>query len=159
MESIQDIIKREGLGRTFKGIWIPAEIWLNKELLPTEKILWAEIDSLEGREGCFASNSYFAKFLGVTERWVRKCLSKLSKKGLIRIENPKGKNRKIFTNFIKGTRNYPLLTRNSGSPLGGTPVPTDNIVYNINNNNKTKTELDLYPTVDEILKKHGLKRK
>ena len=33
--------------RAFKGIWIPAEIWLSKELKIMEKLFLVEIDSLD----------------------------------------------------------------------------------------------------------------
>lgn len=73
------------VSRDFKGIWIPREIWLHPELLPLEKILWAEIHSLFNREkgGCYASNSYFAKFFGVTERYIRDMMARLRSFGLL----------------------------------------------------------------------------
>ena len=42
--------------RDFKGIWIPKEIYLSKELNWTDKILLIEIDSLDTEEHCFAGN-------------------------------------------------------------------------------------------------------
>ena len=51
------------MNREFRGIWIPKDIWLNKDLSTNEKVLLAEIDSLGGSSnGCFASNQYFADF-------------------------------------------------------------------------------------------------
>ena len=35
--------------RTFKGVWIAAEIWLDKDLTLVEKALLAEIDKLHGQ--------------------------------------------------------------------------------------------------------------
>jgi DNA-binding transcriptional ArsR family regulator len=70
------------ISRDFKGIWIPRHIWLHPELSIIEKCLAAEIDSLDGDEGCHASNAYLAKFLGVTERNLQKHLSKLKKLGV-----------------------------------------------------------------------------
>lgn len=71
--------------RDFKGIWIPKEIWRAEGLSPTEKILWAEIDSLyhPDKNGCFATNEYLAKFMGVKERTVRDALFKLRQLKLI----------------------------------------------------------------------------
>ena len=43
------------LKRSFKGIWIPAHIWLNKSLSIQEKVFLAEIDSLDNDDGCYAS--------------------------------------------------------------------------------------------------------
>ncbi|MBS3668007.1 hypothetical protein [Vreelandella boliviensis] len=40
--------------RAFRGVWIPAEIWLNRELSLQEKVMLIEIDSLQHQQkGCF----------------------------------------------------------------------------------------------------------
>lgn len=70
--------------RDFKGIWIPAELWLNENLTPNEIILLAEIDSLSSKnEGCYASNGYLAKFLKLEEGTVKNMLTELRKKKYI----------------------------------------------------------------------------
>ena len=71
------------LKRDFKGIWIPKEIWLDKNLKIIEKVFIVEIDSLDNKEGCFASNSYFAKFFGITPQRCSQIINSLLKKGLI----------------------------------------------------------------------------
>ena len=48
--------------RDFKGVWIPKEIWLNKELTMIEKVIFTEIDSLDNEYHCVAGNEYFAEF-------------------------------------------------------------------------------------------------
>ena len=53
--------------RNFLGIWIPKNVYLNNKLSWLEKILLVEIESLDNERGCFASNDYFADFLGVTK--------------------------------------------------------------------------------------------
>lgn len=76
----------EELGsRDFKGIWIPREIWLHKELSPIEKLIWAEIHSLYNRSkgGCFATNQYLAGFFSIGETYVSKIISKLKSFGFI----------------------------------------------------------------------------
>lgn len=70
--------------RGFKGIWIPSEIWLNTEINHIEKILWAEINSLDKGNGCHASNEYLANFLGVKEHTITIMVSHLKKVGLIK---------------------------------------------------------------------------
>ena len=85
--------------RDFKGIWIPAEIWLNKSLSFFEVILLAEIDSLAKDEGCSASNAYFAEFLGVSETYVSKAISSLARKGLVYQSAFNGRNRILKTNL------------------------------------------------------------
>lgn len=72
--------------REFKGIWIPKEIWLHKELKPSEKILLAEIDSFEKAKGCFATNNYFGIFLGVSSSRASQMISKLHNLELITIK-------------------------------------------------------------------------
>ena len=69
--------------RNFKGIWIPAEIWLSKELTLQEKVFLVEIDSLDNNEGCFARNSYFAEFFGISKARVSQVIKSLEEKGYI----------------------------------------------------------------------------
>ena len=45
------------MGRGFKGIWIPKEIWESKEISMQEKVFLAEIHSLDNEQGCIASNA------------------------------------------------------------------------------------------------------
>ena len=71
--------------RDFKGVWIPKEIWLAKDLSMQEKVLFVEIHSLDRERGCFASNQHFANFLGTKERQVRTYLNRLKAKGYIKI--------------------------------------------------------------------------
>ena len=52
--------------RDFKGVWIPKDVYLNTQLSLIEKILLVEIQSLDNEKGCFAGNTYFAEFLGVS---------------------------------------------------------------------------------------------
>jgi len=74
----------EKLKRAFKGIWIPARLYLEKELSWTEKILLIEIDSLStDKRGCFASNAHFAEFIGIKEMPVKNMLTSLKKRGYI----------------------------------------------------------------------------
>ena len=56
--------------RAFKGIWIPSTIWLDKDISIHEKVMLAEIDSLDNKDGCFASNAYFAEFFSLSKRRV-----------------------------------------------------------------------------------------
>ena len=71
--------------RNFKGIWIPREIWLCKNLSIGEKVLIAEISSLEDEEkGFFASNEYLSSFFGLSTKRVREVIAVLVKKGFIK---------------------------------------------------------------------------
>jgi hypothetical protein len=69
--------------REFKGIWIPAKIWLMEELSFLDKVLLAEIDSLDGDDGCWATNEYFADFLKASPRSISRSRTNLVKYELI----------------------------------------------------------------------------
>jgi hypothetical protein len=71
--------------RQFKGVWIPAELWLDKNLTWTEKCLIAEIESLSTKDKpCFATNEYLGKMFNVSERTIHNMLTELRKKGWIK---------------------------------------------------------------------------
>lgn len=72
--------------RDFKGIWIPAEIWENKNLSLMEKLFFVEIDSLDGLKGCYASNDHFSKFFELSKNRCTEIIKSLEKKRLITIE-------------------------------------------------------------------------
>ena len=69
--------------RKFKGVWIPADYWLDENLSIMEVALITEIDSLDGENGCFASNKHFADFLGVTSGRASQLITNLKEKGYI----------------------------------------------------------------------------
>ena len=48
-----------------------------------EKVLFAEIDSLDGENGCYASNEYFTEFFGVSESTITRSIAKLKSLGYI----------------------------------------------------------------------------
>lgn len=71
--------------RKFKGVWIPAKYWLDEDLTIMEVVLITEIDSLDGENGCFASNKHFADFLGVTAGRASQLIKNLNEKGYISV--------------------------------------------------------------------------
>lgn len=69
-----------------KGLWIPAEILLNKDLSDKEKIILAIILYLsEETKSCFASNKYIANIVNVTHERVSKIISSLKDKEYVRV--------------------------------------------------------------------------
>ena len=72
--------------RSFKGIWIPAEIWLNEDLKVMEKLFLVEIDSLDNSDGCFASNGYFADFFGISKGRCSQIIKSLEEKKMLKIK-------------------------------------------------------------------------
>lgn len=125
--------------RDFKGIWIPKSIWLSTELSALEKVLLAEIESLDGGEGCIATNKYFAGFLGVSKSWVSKLISGLEKKKFITLELVYKRGKKEIDKRI--IRRTPIeledntLYDNSDIPIALECSDITEEEDNINNNN------------------------
>lgn len=76
-------MSEEKLVREFKGVWIPKEIWLNEKLSLQERVLLAEIDSFETKNGCFASNAYLGQIIRLSPSRVSTIISKLVKLGYV----------------------------------------------------------------------------
>jgi len=85
--------------RAFRGIWIPAEIWLENEINALEKILLVEINSLDNEMGCIAGNDYFAGFLGITTIRVSQMIKKLKNEGYIYEASFDGRVRTLKSNI------------------------------------------------------------
>lgn len=141
--------------RHFKGIWIPKEVYLNKELSWIEKILFVEIDSLDGEEGCYASNEYFAEHLQVSKGRISKMINKLVKMKYISSELIYKKGTKqIEKRVLKNNLTY------SQKRLEGI-VENDHrgIVENDQDNNKDKNNtlyINIYsPVIDYLNEKCG----
>ena len=88
--------------RDFKGVWIPKEIWLNKDLTLLEMVIFVEIDSLDNEDNCVAGNEYFADFCGCSESKVSKAIKKLQELNMIEIISFDGRHRKL--RVVKSTR-------------------------------------------------------
>lgn len=87
------------LPRDFKGIWIPKELWLDHRLTFFEKCMFAEIDSLDGPDNCYADNEHFEKMFQVRPRTVTECISKLRNLGLIEQVGFDGRKRFLKSNL------------------------------------------------------------
>ena len=81
--------------RDFKGVWIPKELWLNTELTMLEKAIFIEIDSLDGKDGCWASNAYLANFCQCSADKITTAVRKLKELGFIEVANFDGRHRII----------------------------------------------------------------
>ena len=91
--------------RDFKGVLIPKAIWLDERLSGIEKIIFAEIDSLDNDDGCYASNEYLAKFCQCSESKVSKAIAKLTKFGYVYRESFDGR-----TRVLRTTLTHPRLS-------------------------------------------------
>ena len=142
------------MNRDFRGIWIPKEIWLNKDLSTNEKILLAEIESLGGlSNGCFASNQYLAEFFDLSKDRISKLISGLKNKGYITVElSYKEGTYEVDKRIIKANPSSYFCLGGSTHLEGGgenNDYITNN--YNINNNNKTSKK----KTTKEVRHKYG----
>ena len=128
------------MNRDFRGIWIPKEIWLSKDLSANEKILLAEIDSLGGSsDGCFASNQYFADFFDLSKDRISRLVSGLKNKGYITVELIYKEGTCEVDKRIIKLNPYSYFYQGVQNHQGGIGENTKDITnnYNINNNNKT----------------------
>ena len=118
--------------RLSKGIWIPIEIWKDKNLTWNEKILFLEIDSYTSNDkDCFFSNEYISKLLGISETNANKTLSSLIKKGYVVKTRFDGRHRYVKTALSYST----TLPSQKEQPSRA----HDNNIYN-NNTNKTNNK-------------------
>ena len=78
---------------------LEADVLICNKINNTEKVLYAFISALSNNSDkqCFATNKYFSIVLGIGEREVQYCLSKLKKLNLIRIELKENSKRTITT--------------------------------------------------------------
>ena len=91
--------------RDFKGIWIPAEVWLDERLNPLEKVILMEIDSLDcGDKGCYASNEYIAGFCQCSESKVAHAVTRLVEFGYVSRKSFDGRQRILQSRLAKFAR-------------------------------------------------------
>ena len=91
--------------RDFKGIWIPAEVWLDERLNPLEKVILMEIDSLDcGEKGCYASNEYIAGFCQCSESKVAHAVTRLVELGYVSRKSFDGRQRILQSRLAKFAR-------------------------------------------------------
>ena len=141
--------------RIVKGIWIPIEIWKDKNLSWNEKLLYLEIDSFTSNEkDCFISDEYIANFLGINTTNANKTLSSLIKKGYVVKTRFDGRHR-----FIKAALSIPTTlncckqqpSRAHDSNIISNNNEENNITNTITiNEREKKSERFIKPTIQEI---------
>lgn len=103
--------------RGFKGIWIPANYWLDANLTIQEMLFLAEIDSLDVDEkGCYASNKHFSDFFGLTTQRCSQVINSLKEKDYISIELIFGAEKQIEKRVIRVVNKFDTPIKYS---LGG----------------------------------------
>lgn len=78
-------VEKINVNRDFKGVWIPKEIWLSKNITMVEKFFLLEIDSLDSKKGCFASNAHFSELFGLSKGRCTQVIKQLESKNYIKI--------------------------------------------------------------------------
>lgn len=96
------------MNRDFKGVWIPKELWLNKDLTMLEKVIFVEIDSLDNENHCTAGNDYFAEFCSCSESKVTKAIKKLQDLNMIEVISFNGRIRtmRVVKNDNQSSKKY-----------------------------------------------------
>lgn len=126
------------VSRGFKGVWIPAELWMDRKLSMTEKVMLVEIDTLSNDErGCFATNAHFADFFDLSKSRVSEIISALASKGYVRVVvKRKGEQiigRSIFTDSYSGFWKNPI--RESDDPSSEKALSSNTNSSNTKSNN------------------------
>jgi hypothetical protein len=123
--------------RNFLGVWIPKNVYLNTDLSWSDKILLVEIESLDNEKGCFASNDYFADFLGVTKTTISTSISKLKRLGFLEQVSFDGRTRviKVISSEFKKKKRQSLK-----KPKGRTK---ENLIHNNTINNSTNNTISI----------------
>lgn len=112
--------------RDFKWVRIPKDIWLSETLTLQEKIMFVEINSLDNKDWCYATNSYFAKFFWLSEDRISRIISSLSKRWYISVD------------IDKNNGNTRIIHTLSLNPPIGENTQSYNKYNNINNKAKKK---------------------
>lgn len=130
------------MDRQFKGVWIPAEVWLDNRLTLVEKALLAEIDSFTGNGKTFhKSNETIQTEYGISRPTISKSIKKLEALGYIeaffdgRMRHLKIQaDRKIFT----GRRKESYGQTESNLPAEGKNATATSTVQRTKNNTTKK---------------------
>ena len=72
--------------KEFKGIWIPYEVLVDKDLNDKEKIIYSMILYLSNENDCTMSNTYINKLLNICNVQASRIINSLKKKEYIKIE-------------------------------------------------------------------------
>ena len=129
----------------FKGVYIPAFVWLNKDLTPTQKMLLCEIDAMsDGKNNpCFAKNEHFANHLGIDIKSTSNMIGKLIKLGYVERDFT---DKKTFA----GRTMWTVFSKINTPPSENVTPPSDDVSINtpinslikkpLNNSSRAKSE-------------------
>jgi len=126
--------------RDFKGVWIPKDIWLNKELSMIEKVILIEIDSLDNEYHCIASNEYFAEFCNCGVSTVTRAIKHLKDLNFIRELAYDGRHRRLSIVKMISQTNQNDESDSSKRLSNNKDISTSNKDITIINNSNTEND-------------------
>ena len=135
--------------RQFVGIFIPAKLYLDKNLSWIEKILIVEIQSLcNENEPCKASNEHFSNHLGISKKRVSEIINDLIERGylfskLIYKTNTK----QIDKRYLLVNKTYAYFYGEGIDENTDTPIPKNGKENKVNKNNADKLKNIKYITL------------
>ena len=156
------------IGHDFKGVWIPKEVWFDKNLTWMEKLFFIEIYHLDNGQGCYASNKFFSELLQLSNGRCSQIINTLKNKNYIKIRYEKnGKEiKKRIINIEEGGIKYikggvfNILKGGIKNTKGGylENDEENNIYNNIYNKNINNSDIPNKPKLTQkqknILKKY-----
>ena len=86
---------------SFKGLWIPAELWMDETLNRLEIEILADVLSFDTY---YKTNASMAQFFRVSERRIQQTLTEMEKKGLIERTTATGSTGRTVGRAIKVTK-------------------------------------------------------
>ncbi len=113
----------------FTGVYIPADLYLSRDLTWHQKICLLQINFLDNEESCYASNKYLSEQVGVSPGTITNTIRILEENEYIRVENPLG--------GAENTRRISILTMTPVSlrenekaiELSSDDLPYESILY------------------------------
>lgn len=134
--------------RGFKGVWIPSEIWLDENLTVQEMVFLIEIDSLDQKKGCFASNQHFADFFGLSKSRSSEVIKKLEEKGYINITYLR-EGKEIKKRIIHVITKY-VGIRETEEGYSEKTEGSNTLLSNTINNNNIESKLSKYFSLTDV---------
>ena len=134
--------------RDFKGVWITRTIWTDDRLSALEKVILAEVYSLDkGEEGCYASNKYLAEFCQCSETKVSLAVSKLIEMGYLKVAKFDGRTRVLKSCLSESERQTLKKCKAESQKVKATNIETNT---DTNTFSKEKVGRFVKPSTEEV---------
>jgi len=135
------------MARQFKGVWIPAELYLDKTITWTQKIILLEVDSFsKNKLECFVSNEHLANLIGISESGIEKAI-----RGLVQMNRLERK-RQVINGANRRLMRLPTSIECGSIPHSteGTNLTQVRTTINNNSNQVPKPKKGRPQTFDEV---------